>query len=89
MHGWQKSDKKVHCVVLTNLAVIPGLHANIFSVTCAQKRFQVKSESETLILKKFFTEIRFDKKMANKYGKGFILTTRFYKSANNATVLYP
>ena len=62
----------------------------IYSVLRVHKKgFQVKSESETLILKKIFTEIRFDKKMANKSGKGFILTTRFYKSANDATVLYP
>ena len=40
------------------MTVIPGLHANIFSVTRAlQKVFQVTSEGETLILKKKSTRV--------------------------------
>ena len=46
-------------------------------------------EGESLILKKSSTEIRFDNKIANKYGKGLILTTKFYKSANDAALLTP
>ena len=75
-------------MTLTNTSVTTGLHANLSSVTRAlQKGFQVKSEGDTLILKKNTTKIRFDNKMANKYGKGFVLTTRFYNSANNAALL--
>ena len=44
------------------------------------------SEGETIILKNS-TEIRFDKKMANKAGEGFLPTIKFYKSANDATFL--
>ena len=45
------------------------------------------SEGETPIIKKKSTEISFDKKMANKAGEGFILTTNFYKSTNDAALL--
>ena len=62
-YGCQKCDGKIHCVTLTNMDVIPGLHANLFSVTRSlQKGFQVTAECETLILNKIPTEIRFDKK---------------------------
>ena len=54
-----------------------------------QKSFQITSEAETLIRKKNSAEILFDGKMANKYGKIFLLTTNFYKSANYITVLDP
>ena len=47
------------------------------------------SEGEALILKKNSTKIRFDEKMENKSSKGFLLTTKFYKSANNAAILDP
>ena len=32
-HGWQKRYGKLHCLTLTNTSVIPGIHANIFSMT--------------------------------------------------------
>ena len=77
-------------MTLTNTAVIPGLHTNLFSATQAPRKcFQLTSEDETLILKKKSTKIRFNKKMANKVGVGFLLTTKFYKSANNTNVLDP
>ena len=70
--------------------VIPGLHRNIFSVTLAlQKGFRVASEGESLILRGNSTKISFDEKMANHSGEGFILTTNFYNSANNANILPP
>ena len=53
-----------------------------------QKGFQVTSEGEALILKKNSTEITFDKKMANNGGEGFLLTTKFYKSATNAAASF-
>ena len=75
---------------LTNTAVIPGLHANLFSVIQAlQKGFQMTPESDTLIPRKNSIEIRFDGKMANKYGEGLLLTTKFYKIANNVDILDP
>ena len=49
----------------------------------------MKSEGETLILKKNPTMIHFDEKMANNSGKGFILTTKFCKSANDVALLNP
>ena len=74
--------------MLSNTDVIPGLHANLFSMTLAQQKgYQATSEGEYLILKKISTKIRFDEKMANKSSKGFLLTTKFYKSANYATSL--
>ena len=67
-----------------------GLHAKPFIVTWGlQKVFQLTPEGETLILKKKSTNIRFDKKIANKASEGFILTTKFYKSANYAALLAP
>ena len=75
---------------LYNTSVIPGIHTNIFIVTRALKKvFQVTLEYETLILKKKTTDICFDEKMANNCGEGFILTTKFYKSANDAAILTP
>ena len=69
-HGWKKRDLKPHRVTLKNTAVITGLHANTPSVTRSlQKGFQVTSEGETLIIKKNSTEISFDEKMVDKYGK--------------------
>ena len=53
------------------------------------KGFQVTSEGKKLLLKKFLTEIRFDEKMTYKAGQGFLLTTKFYKSANDAAILDP
>ena len=54
-------------------------------IWATQKGFQLTS----LILKKISAEIRFDKKMVNKSGKGFLLTTKFYKSTNNSDILAP
>ena len=51
-----------------------------------QKGFQETSERQTLIHNKNRTEIRFDKKIANSSGKGFLLTKNFHKSANNAPI---
>ena len=76
--------------MLTSTAVLPGLHASIFSMTRAlQTVFQLKSEGENVILKKNSTEIRSDKKMVNKFGEGFLLTTNFHNSANKAAILVP
>ena len=73
-----------------NLTVIPGLHTNIFSVIQAlQKGFKGTSEYETLILKKNSTDIHFGEKMANNRGEVFLLTTNFYKSANDSAFLAP
>ena len=77
-------------MTLTNAYVIPGIHKNIFSMDRAlQKGFQVTSQGDTLILKKNSTDIHFDKKMAKRSGKGFLPTTNFYKSANNAAIYPP
>ena len=32
-NGYQIHDGKLHCVILSNTATIPVLHANLFSVT--------------------------------------------------------
>ena len=47
------------------------------------------SEGKTLILKKNSTQNRFDKKMVNKSSEGFLLTTRFYRSVNDASRMDP
>ena len=81
LHNYHRRDGKIHCVMLSNMAVIPGLHVNLFSVTQTLKKgLQVTSENETLILKKKSTKIRFDKKMKNKSREGFLLTTKLYNS---------
>ena len=54
-----------------------------------QNGFQLTSEGKTLILKKKPTKICFDKKMAKKSGIGYLLTTEFCKSANDASILDP
>ena len=46
-------------------------------------------EGETIIRKKNSTGICFEDKIANKDGEGFLLTTKFYKSENNADLLAP
>ena len=46
-------------------------------------------EDKALKLKKNSTEIRFDKRMANKSGEGFLLTTKFYKIENYGALLDP
>ena len=52
-HIWHRLDIILQRATLTNMAVIPGPHTNIFSVTRAQKNiFSVTSEGETQILKK-------------------------------------
>ena len=49
----------------------------------------MNSEGDTLILRKTLTEIFFDEKMANNGDEGFLLTIKFYKSANDAALLVP
>ena len=72
------------------MAVILGIHANLFGVTRALKKgLQLTSEGETLILTENSTKIRFDKKTPNNRSEGFILTTKFYKKPNNAAILVP
>ena len=86
-HRYQRRDGKVHHVTLTNTSGIPGLHVNLFTMARAlQESFQLTPEGETLILKKNSTKIRFDEKMANKSKKGFMITTKFYKSENDAAI---
>ena len=45
------------------------------------------SEVDTLILKRKPTNICFHKKMENHDGKGYLLTTNFYRGANDAALL--
>ena len=62
-HGYQICGGKIHCVTLSNTAVIPVLNFILFSMTQAlHKGFQVMQEGETLILKINSTSISFDKK---------------------------
>ena len=45
--------KKVYCITLSDISIILGPHANLFSVIRAlQKGLELTSEGETLILKK-------------------------------------
>ena len=89
-HEYQRRDRKIHRVTLSDMALIIGLHATLFIVTRAlQKGFQLMSEVDALIPNKNSSKIIFDKKMANKARKGILLITKFYKSTNNAAVLYP
>ena len=44
------------------------------------------SKGNSLILKTDSTKIRFDQKMANKSGKGFLLNTKFHKNANDTSI---
>ena len=89
-HVHHKHDRKLHRAKLSDMSIILGRHANLFIITQSlQKGFQVVSEGEALILKKNSTEIRFDKKIVNNGGEGFILTTKFYNSPNDAALLVP
>ena len=89
-HGWQKFNGRIYHETLKYMFIITVLHENIFSVTQElQKCFQLTSEGKTLILKKNSTEIRFGEKMANKSGKGFLLTTKFYKCAKGRRSFIP
>ena len=47
------------------------------------------SEGEALIINKKFNRYCHGKKMLNNGSKGFLLTTKFYNSTNNADVLDP
>ena len=52
-HGFQKPDKKVHCMTFSDKAVIIGPQENLFrNLKVLQKGFQVKSEGKVPILKK-------------------------------------
>ena len=87
---YKRREGKTHNMTLSNTDVITGLKSNLFSMTRSlQNVFQVTSESDILILKKNSTKIRFDNKMANNSVKGFLLTTKFYKSANSTDFLVP
>ena len=89
-NGYQRRDRKLHCMMLSNTAVIPGLHANLFIMKRSlQKGLKATSEGETLILKETFTEICSDEKIANYGGKGFLMTTKFYNSTNGAALFPP
>ena len=75
---------------LSDTFLIPVLHENLFRVTQAlHKGLQVTSEGDALMLRKNSNHIRFDKKMANSGGKGFLLTTNLSKGAKNASILAP
>ena len=54
-----------------------------------QKSFQGTSKFEALIFKKNSTDVHIDEKIVNNGEKVFLLTTMFYKSANNAAILAP
>ena len=41
------------------------------------------------MLKKISTKIRFDKEMAKKIGERFLLTTKLYNIAKDASILVP
>ena len=72
------------------MAIIPSLHASLFIVTrTLQTGFHVMPEGKNLTLQKNSTKIRLDEKMTHKSGEGFILTTKFYKSGNDAAILAP
>ena len=73
--------------MLSNKDIIPGLHENLFIMLRElQNGFHVTSEVETLILKTNSTEIYFHKKMEKHGGKGFLLNTKLYKSANDVAL---
>ena len=52
-HGYHSRDRKLNYMMVTNTALITGLHANILIMTQVLKKgFHVASEVENLILKK-------------------------------------
>ena len=70
-HVYQKRDRKLHCVKLSDMALIPSLHANLFRVAqVLQNVFQMISKYEALISKKNPTKNCFEKKIVNNNGKG-------------------
>ena len=89
-HGCHKRDGRLHCVALTDTAVIIGLCTNLIIMKRAhQKGHQVTSEGEDLILKKSSTIIRPVNKITSNGGKIFLLTIKFCKSTNETTILRP
>ena len=51
-NGYHARERKINCVTLLNTDVIPGLIANLFSVSRAlQNYFQVTSEGKTPTVK--------------------------------------
>ena len=76
-------------MTLSNFSIIPGLHANIFSVTQALQFFNVTLEFYALIFKKNSTDICFHEKIVNQDGKWYLLTTNFYNGKNDAALLVP
>ena len=82
-HVYQKRDGKIHHLMLSDMALIIGLHVNLFSVAQAlQKDLQVTLEVESLIIKKFSRKVCFDKKITNNGIGGFNLTFMFYNNTN-------
>ena len=89
-HVYNKRDRKILCVTLSNMDLKPGLHDNLFIVMQELHRcFQVAPEGETLILRKRTNKIQFEEKNSNNSGKGFLLTTKYYNIAKNDAILAP
>ena len=62
-------------------------HWNLFSITIEnQKGLQMISEGESLIFEKMI--IRFDKKMKNNGGSGFLMMIKLIKNPGNCAILY-
>ena len=62
-HGYQKREGEIYLVILSDTALIPGLHKNLFSVVRAlQTGIQVTPKVKGIILKKQLTKIRFPRK---------------------------
>ena len=69
-HICQKRDRKLNYTMLTNTAVMQGLHTNLFRVMRALKKvFQVTSDGKTLKLRINSTDIRFEQKWRTKPAK--------------------
>ena len=83
--GLQKRDRKFYLVTSTDTAYIPYLSVNIFSMTRAlTKGFNVMSEKENFELKKNATILKFEERLYNGNGNGYILAARVYTSPNGA-----
>ena len=70
--------KILYSIKISNMDIIPGLHASILSLNLAlQRGLQVISGGKNQILKKRSTNICFGDKMANISGEGFIIRNKF------------
>ena len=86
---YQKRDGKFYQLSCTNTAYIPDLSVNIFSVMCAlTKGFNVKSDKESLVLKKNTTILKFEERLDHGNGGGYILAARLYTSPNGSRKTY-